>query len=74
MMNKPEPSVLTIDEVSEYLRIPKSSIYKLAQKGKIPAQKVGRHWRFSRNAIDLWLANSDYMSINNEAMKNIVEK
>lgn len=48
-------AVLTIDELSEYLRIPKSTLYKLAQEGKLPAQKVGRHWRFRKEAIDRWL-------------------
>ncbi len=46
--------ILTIDEVAEYLKIPKSTVYKLAQEGKIPAQKVGRHWRFHKDAIDGW--------------------
>lgn len=49
------PLVLTIDEASHYLRIPLSSLYKLAQEGKIPCQKVGRHWRFRKEAIDRWL-------------------
>lgn len=47
--------VLTIDELSEYLKIPKSTLYKLLQEGKIPGQKVGRHWRFHRDVIDRWL-------------------
>ncbi|MBE7556740.1 MAG: helix-turn-helix domain-containing protein [Anaerolineales bacterium] len=47
--------VMTIREVSTYLRIPQSSLYKLAQEGKIPGKKVGRHWRFHRAAIDDWL-------------------
>jgi len=47
--------VLTIDELSDYLRISKSSLYKLAQDGKVPGQKVGRHWRFRRDTIDRWL-------------------
>jgi excisionase family DNA binding protein len=47
--------VLTIDEVAKYLRIARSSLYKLAQEGKIPCQKVGRHWRFRKDAIDRWL-------------------
>ena len=47
--------VLTIVELAEYLKIPKSTLYKLAQEGKIPGQKVGRHWRFRREAIDRWL-------------------
>ena len=49
------PEVMTIYEVSEYLRIPISSLYRLAQYGKIPCRKVGRHWRFRREAIERWL-------------------
>jgi excisionase family DNA binding protein len=49
------PEILTITETCKYLRIPRSSLYKLAQEGKIPCQKVGRHWRFRREAIDRWL-------------------
>ena len=48
------PEIMTIEEASRYLRIPLSSLYRLAQSGKIPCQKVGRHWRFKRQAIDRW--------------------
>jgi excisionase family DNA binding protein len=54
-MDKPLPEVLTIGETAEYLRLPVSSLYKLAQAGKIPCQKVGRHWRFRRQALERWL-------------------
>jgi excisionase family DNA binding protein len=47
--------VLTIDELAIYLKIAKSTLYKLAQEGKLPAQKVGRHWRFHRESVDHWL-------------------
>ena len=47
--------VLTIDELAAYLKIAKSTLYKLAQEGKIPGQKIGKHWRFRRVAIDGWL-------------------
>ena len=50
-------AVLTIDELAVYLKLAKSTTYKLAQEGKIPGQKVGRHWRFNRAAIDRWLAS-----------------
>jgi excisionase family DNA binding protein len=49
--------VMTIEEVADYLRIPRSSVYKLAQEGRIPCQKAGRRWRFHRDAIDKWLGN-----------------
>lgn len=58
-MNDPQNDcVLTIDELSAYLKIAKSTLYKLAQEGKIPAQKVGRHWRFHREAVDEWMGKS----------------
>ena len=47
--------VLTIDELSVYLKIPKSTLYKIVREGKIPCQKIGRHWRFHRSAINDWL-------------------
>ncbi len=54
MENQPE-NVLTIDELSIYLKIPKSTLYKLVREGKVPFQKVGRHLRFHRESIDEWL-------------------
>lgn len=49
------PEIMTIGETAEYLRISLSSLYKIAQDGRIPCQKVGRHWRFRRQTIDRWL-------------------
>lgn len=47
--------VLTIDELATYLKVSKSTLYKLVQEGKVPGQKVGKHWRFRRDLIDRWL-------------------
>lgn len=49
------PAVMTIDDLAAYLQVSKSSLYKLAQEGKVPGQKVGKHWRFHKTAIDAWL-------------------
>ncbi len=54
-MTAQRDSVMTIEELSVYLKIAKSTLYKLAQEGKLPGQKVGRHWRFHREAVDQWL-------------------
>jgi len=54
-MNIADDNVLTVDELATYLKIPKSTVYKLAQERKLPGQKVGRHWRFSKTVIDHWL-------------------
>lgn len=55
-------AVFTINDLVVYLKLPKSTVYKLAQEGKIPGQKVGRHWRFHRETIDSWLARRDEKS------------
>ena len=54
MAKKPD-DVLTNEELAAYLKIPKSTLYKLVREGKIPSQKIGRHWRFRKGAIDNWL-------------------
>lgn len=51
--------VMTIDELATYLKLSKSTLYKLAQEGKVPRQKVRRHWRFRKKAIDQWLDRRD---------------
>jgi excisionase family DNA binding protein len=48
--------ILTVKETAEFLRVPRSTVYKLAQGGLMPAQKVGRYWRFHRPAIIRWIA------------------
>jgi excisionase family DNA binding protein len=47
--------VMSIDELAGYLKISRSTLYKLAQEGGLPGQKVGRRWRFHKGAIDDWL-------------------
>jgi excisionase family DNA binding protein len=48
-------TVMTIKEVSEYLRLAESTIYKLAKEGELPGRKVGGAWRFSKMRLDAWL-------------------
>lgn len=47
--------VMTVEECAKYLKTGISTIYKLAQEGKIPANKVGNQWRFRKEKIDEWL-------------------
>ena len=54
-MVEPTVQILTIEELAQYLRIPKSTLYKLVREGSVPCQKVGKHWRFHKEAIDEWL-------------------
>lgn len=51
----PPPEVMTISDLAEYLQVSKSSLYKLVQNGRVPGQKVGKHWRFHKEVVDEWL-------------------
>lgn len=48
--------VLTVPDVAKMLNLSEITVYRLAKLGKIPARKVGRCWRFSRQAIEKWLS------------------
>ena len=54
-MTLQETDILTVEELHDYLKIPKPTLYHLAKSGRIPAAKVGKHWRFRRADIDQWL-------------------
>jgi len=60
MTTKPESPVLTIDELSAYLKVKKSTLYNWVSEGKIPRNlylKVGGSLRFRRKEIDRWMEN-----------------
>jgi excisionase family DNA binding protein len=50
---------LTVEEVAEYLRLPLSTVYKLAQDKKLPGFKVGKHWRFRKEAFQEWIKEQE---------------
>lgn len=63
MLNEQEyGDVLTIAELAAYVKVSKSTLYKLVREGEAPCQKVGRHWRFRKEAIDRWLEQKDTSS------------
>ena len=57
-----ETKWLTVIEAAEYLKMGRSTIYKLAQEGKLPAHKVGRQWRFDAKELDTWIKSGNLAS------------
>lgn len=49
------PDILTLEEISTYLRIPIETVENQALKGNIPGQKIEGDWRFLKTAVDDWL-------------------
>jgi len=46
--------IMTLEETAKYLKIGKSTLYKMAREGKIPAVKIANQWRFKKDEIDEW--------------------
>ena len=47
--------ILTIEEVAQYLRVSVRTVYDWAQRGEIPAGKIGTVWRFKKNEVESWV-------------------
>ncbi len=48
--------IMTTKEVAKYLKLHEITICKYAAEGKIPAIRIGRVWRFDKDAIDTWIS------------------
>ncbi|MDR3139603.1 MAG: PTS sugar transporter subunit IIA, partial [Treponema sp.] len=57
-----EEDILTIEEVAKYLRVSERTVYDWAQKGEIPAGKIGTVWRFKKTEIEKWV--NDRLAVN----------
>ena len=48
-------SFMTVEDVAELLRINKSTVYRMAKEGRLPATRVGRQWRFRQSSLERYL-------------------
>jgi len=46
--------IFTVEELSKYLKLPKSTIYMFTSKNRIPHFKLGKQVRFKKSKIDKW--------------------
>jgi excisionase family DNA binding protein len=56
---------MTLDEVANYLRVTKKTIYRLLEKRSIPAARIGHQWRFDKVKIDAWLSQNSTKAVAN---------
>jgi excisionase family DNA binding protein len=49
------PEVLTIRDAARFLRLPVKQVFELAERGELPARKIGDEWRFLHSALADWL-------------------
>ena len=46
---------LSVDEIAEYLGIKRDTIYKWLNRKNMPAQRMGRLWKFKKDQVDAWI-------------------
>jgi excisionase family DNA binding protein len=51
--------VMTVKELSDYLKVHPSTVYRQLKRGQLPAFKVGSDWRFNVESIDRWRLQQD---------------
>jgi excisionase family DNA binding protein len=48
--------ILTLREAARFVRVSEKTLGDMARRKRIPGQKVGREWRFLRQALEKWLS------------------
>ena len=69
-----EDDILTIEEVAKYLRVSERTVYDWAQKGEIPAGKIGTVWRFKKSEIEKWVNERLSSNIKKESNPEVIVK
>lgn len=50
--------LLVLHEVADYLRLNKFTVYRMVERGELPAIRVANQWRFKEKDLDKWLEES----------------
>lgn len=51
--------LLSVDDVSGYLGVGRTTVWRWCREGRLPALKVGKHWRIRREALEDFLRRSE---------------
>jgi excisionase family DNA binding protein len=55
-------SLLTAQDVAALLGVPASWVYAQTRAGRIPTVKLGRYYRYRREAIQAWIAECEELA------------
>lgn len=61
-----DKDILNVEQATELLGVSEKTLIKLLREEHIPARKIGREWRFSREALIRWLASGDSIDYINQ--------
>ncbi|HXV79899.1 MAG TPA: helix-turn-helix domain-containing protein [Candidatus Binatia bacterium] len=65
--------LITIQQVANYLKVDRFTVYRMVTQKRIPAFKVGGQWRFKQEMIDSWLLRNSNMNSEDQAYVELNE-
>jgi excisionase family DNA binding protein len=72
MVMNMEKDILNLEQAVEFLGVSEKTLIKLLRDEHVPARKIGREWRFSREALIRWLAAGDSADYNGQGGRYMV--
>ena len=63
--NGNDNELMSVDELSGYLKVKKPWVYEKVHTREIPFYKAGKFPRFRRKHIDMWLSNPYHPDLDN---------
>ena len=60
--------IMNVGEVADYLGVVPDTVYRKARRGEIPAVKMGKIWRFPKDALDKWLNDTALNAVNQKKL------
>ena len=66
--------IFGLEQAIEFLGVSEKTIIKLLREEHIPARKIGREWRFSREALIQWLASGDSINYINQNERYMISR
>jgi len=67
----PDREILNIDGAAAFLGVSIKTFSKVLREGDVPGRKVGREWKFSRQALIEWVSartSRDFLDAQDEAL------
>jgi|LAHS01.1.fsa_nt_gb excisionase family DNA binding protein len=66
--------ILNVEQAVEFLGVSEKTLIKLLREEHIPARKIGREWRFSREAIMRWISSGDSLDYINKNERYMISE
>ena len=58
---------MSVDEIGDYLRVKRDTVYNWISERSMPAHKIGRHWKFKRDEVDEWVRAGGAATVNKQS-------